>query len=215
MKKIYVISLLVFFLFQSTYAAEQIGNKQITITCTGVITIDQIDTNGQRFFKEEPFFDDYELSFQDSKPLELYLANSNVLFSRFPIFLTELGSIARGGGSRDVASPLKINNTLMNFSTVEHIKMNEQRNVILKKSDFKMTLSTGNMSGFWIISLDGGPDVKPKLTAKCNNTLLIQKQLSYASNNSSSNEADKTLKKKSTKKNNSSRNLLKKLLGKD
>ena len=206
MKKIYVIFLIVFFLFQSTYAAEQIGNKQITITCTGVITIDQIDTNGQRFFKEEPFFDDYELSFQDSKPLELYLANSNVLFSRFPIFLTELGSLARGG-SREVASPLKINSTLMGFSTVEHIKINAQKNVILKNSDFKMTLSTGNMSGYWTISMDGSPDIKPKLTAKCNNTILVQKQLSYASNNSSSNKTDNN--------NSKSKSLLKKLLKKN
>ena len=206
MKKIYITFLLVFFLFQSTYAAEQIGNKQITITCTGVITIDQIDTNGQRFFKEEPFFDDYELSFQDSKLLELHLANSNAIFSRFPIFLTELGSLARGG-SREVASPLKINSTLMGFSTVEHIKINAQKNVILKNSDFKMTLSTGNMSGYWTISMDGSPDIKPKLTAKCNNTILVQKQLSYASNNSPSNETDNN--------NSKSKSLLKKLLKKN
>ena len=84
---------------------------------------------------------------------------------------------------------------------------NGLRPVILKKSDFKMTLSTGNMSGFWIISLDGGPDIKPKLTAKCINTRLVQKQLSYASNSSSSNETDNN--------NSKSKSLLKKLLKKN
>ena len=70
-----------------------------------------------------------------------------------------------------------------------------------------MTLSTGNMSGYWTISMDGSPDIKPKLTAKCNNTILVQKQLSYASNNSSSNKTDNN--------NSKSKSLLKKLLKKN
>ena len=181
MKKIFVVLALLFFK-SGSYALEDIGNKQLTFTCTGVITIDQIDTNGQRFFKETQVFDDYQLSFQDGKPLELSLINSNANYSRFTLFLSPDGMKMRGG--RVNISNLKANNSLLSFSTIEPIDLSsdsDSRKINLLKSNFKISLATGNMSGRWSIDVrdpqNPSPPVNPSLTAKCSGTKLIQRQL--------------------------------------